>query len=107
VERTPVTDDPPPPAHPTVEAVRHIHRDLGIFGTAVVLWTVVMACALLRADERALFIVWTDLYTTWLGLGASWLVAYFATLIFQKVHPRRTVSVAPPSTPRAPPTADP
>lgn len=87
--------------HPTVQTVNQVLERLGIHGLTLVLWTVVVACAVLRGDAAALGIVWADLKWIWLVLAGLALVVFIVTSLAAFFERRKSgrmiVRATPPS----------
>lgn len=61
-------------------------KQLGYFGTAWVLWTVLVACALLNGDSDLVKWLWPTLFWTWITLGGAYFVG--STLLLRKTVPK-------------------
>lgn len=57
---------------PDAPTLRHIIRDLGVVGVAMIAWTGVTCCALIGGDARVIAQVWPDVFWTWVTLAGAY-----------------------------------
>ena len=83
-------------AHPFTVAIRALLGDLGPIGAALLFWSVVGCCLVLRGDAMCLATAWSQFYWTWVIVAVLHVAMVLGTK-YAKARAGGPVIVPPPA----------